>query len=177
MRKQWQRLANQSMLFKLIVVAVLMFGFGYALIPIYEKICELTGVNVITRPDKEANETRVLDKTRSITIEFDSNTKKGWKFAPAFKSMQVYPGQIARIDYQMTSPFAQKVSVQAIPSYAPQESGQFFKKLECFCFKQQDFAPYETKTFPVVFYIDAKLPKQVNTITLSYTFFEVEGGG
>ncbi|MFJ3047493.1 cytochrome c oxidase assembly protein [Herbaspirillum chlorophenolicum] len=172
-----ERGLNRVMLRKLVVVAVLMFGFGYALIPLYRKICEVTGVNFLTLKDAtvEAPSNTQVDKTRTVTIEFDGNSQGPWRFRPTVASMQVHPGEMTQVTYEVVNTQSRNVDAQAIPSYAPQQSAAFFKKVECFCFTQQTLGPNEAKQMPVVFYIDPKLPKDVTTITLSYTFFEIGG--
>ena len=167
------------MLRKLMVVAVMMFGFGYALVPVYRKICEVTGVNILTPKDAtvaEGGNTQV-DKTRTVTIEFDANAQGPWRFRPTQSSMQVHPGEMAQVVYEVVNTQARAIDAQAIPSYAPQQAAAHFKKVECFCFKQQTLGPNEAKQMQVVFYIDPALPRDVKTITLSYTFFEVNGSG
>ncbi|MBP0600075.1 cytochrome c oxidase assembly protein [Herbaspirillum sp. LeCh32-8] len=168
---------NRVMLRKLVVVAVLMFGFGYALIPVYRKICEVTGVNFLTPKDAtvEAPANTQVDKTRTVTIEFDGNAQGPWRFRPTVSSMKVHPGEMTQVTYEVVNTQARNVDAQAIPSYAPQQSAAFFKKVECFCFTQQTLGPNQAKQMPVVFYIDPNLPKDVTTITLSYTFFEIGG--
>ncbi|MES2069030.1 MAG: cytochrome c oxidase assembly protein [Pseudomonadota bacterium] len=168
---------NAVILKKLSVIAVLMFGFGYALVPVYKQICELTGVNILTTKDdtlKAVGNTQV-DKSREVTIEFDANTQGPWRFRPTVSSMKVHPGEMAQIMYEVVNKQSYKMDAQAIPSYAPQQATAYFKKMECFCFKQQTLGPNEARQMPVVFYIDPSLPKDVKTITLSYTFFEVGG--
>lgn len=168
---------NSTMLGKLVFIAVLMFGFGYALVPVYRKICELTGVNILTQQDGTAKAPKNLqiDLSREITIEFDANTTGPWRFRPVVASMKVHPGEMAQVVYEVVNKQAVKMNAQAIPSYAPQQAGSFFRKVECFCFKQQTLEANEARQMPVVFYIDPALPKDVKTITLSYTFFEVGG--
>jgi cytochrome c oxidase assembly protein subunit 11 len=169
------RKLNAQMFGKLVVVAVLMFGFGYALIPLYKKICEITGINILTPKDVtvERVSNTQIDKTRTITIEFDANSQGPWRFRPTVNSLQVHPGEMAQVVYEVVNTQARSVDAQAIPSYAPQQAAAHFKKVECFCFKQQTLGPNEAKQMPVVFYIDPALPKDVKTITLSYTFFEI----
>ena len=170
---------NKQMLGKLLVVAVMMFGFGYALVPLYKKICEITGVNILTPKDvtvQNIGNTQV-DKTRTVTIEFDANAQGPWRFRPTQASMQVHPGEMAQVVYEVVNTQPRSIDAQAIPSYAPQQAAAHFKKMECFCFKQQTLGPNEAKQMQVVFYIDPALPKDVKTITLSYTFFEVNGSG
>lgn len=166
---------NGTMLAKLLVIALVMFGFGYALVPIYKQICELTGVNILTPKDisvKDISNSQV-DLSREVTIEFDANTQGPWRFRPTVASMKVHPGEMTQVVYEVVNKQSYKMDAQAIPSYAPQQAAQYFKKMECFCFKQQTLEANEARQMPVVFYIDPKLPKDVKTITLSYTFFEV----
>jgi cytochrome c oxidase assembly protein subunit 11 len=173
------RRLNGKMFGKLVVVAFVMFGFGYALVPIYKKICEITGVNILTQKDVtvERPANTQVDKTRTITVEFDANVQGPWRFRPTVSSLQVHPGEMAQVVYEVVNTQARAIDAQAIPSYAPVQVSAHFKKMECFCFKQQTLGPNEAKQMPVVFYIDPALPKDVTTITLSYTFFEIGGSG
>ena len=166
---------NTRMLGKLLLIAVLMFGFGYSLVPLYKKICELTGINVLAVQETLNNKTAntQVDTSRTITVEFDANTTGPWRFKPAVASLQVHPGEMAQVIYEVVNTQGRAMEAQAIPSYAPQEAAQYFKKLECFCFKQQTLGANEARQMPVSFYVDPALPKNVKTITLSYTFFEV----
>lgn len=168
--------SNHQMLFKLATCAVLMFGFGFALVPMYRIICEVAGLNNLLKPDVVAENTQV-DTSRTLTIEFDSNLHNNlpWTFTPVEKSVRVHPGALTQITYEVRNRSDRAVTGQAIPSYGPQLAGRYFKKLECFCFTQQTLAPGETRQMPVVFVIEAGLPQDVGTVTLSYTFFEVEG--
>ncbi len=167
---------NKPLLRKLIVIACCMFGFGFALVPFYEKICQVTGINNLARADTVASASQ-LDTSRSVTIEFDANLRDGlpWSFRPLQTSVTVHPGQLVQVMYEITNTSNASVTGQAIPSYAPQLAAAYFKKMECFCFTQQTFKPQETRKMPVVFVVGHDLPIGVNTITLSYTFFVVEG--
>jgi cytochrome c oxidase assembly protein subunit 11 len=169
---------NRAILRKLLVVVVLMFGFGWALIPLYRKICEVTGINLLTNKDPAA-EARArntqVDTTRTIVVEFDANRQGPWRFKPHINHITVHPGELVHVDYDLVNLEGRAMAGQAIPSYAPMRSARYFQKLECFCFKQQVLAAGETRKFPVVFFIDPALPKDVTQITLSYTFFEVAG--
>ena len=172
------RSENATMVRKLVVVALLMFGFGWALIPIYRKICEVTGINLLTNKDPRAAELAAntqVDTSRKIIVEFDANRQGPWRFTPRVNHMEVHPGQLVHVEYDLVNLEARPMAGQAIPSYAPLQSAQYFQKLECFCFKQQTLEAGQTRKFPVVFFIDPKLPKDVTQITLSYTFFEVPG--
>lgn len=166
--------ANRRLLIKLAVVALVMFGFGFALVPFYKQICEAAGINNLLNPDAVGN--TQVDASRTVTVEFDANTHDlPWRFKPMRNSMKVHPGEIAQVAYEVVNTRDQAVSGQAVPSYGPRLAGQYFKKIECFCFTPQILNPRETRRMPVVFVIDPALPKDVGTITLSYTFFEVEG--
>ncbi len=173
---------NIRMVRKLAVVAACMFVFGYALVPIYKTICEMTGINILalgeqaTPGAKPALPTNTqVDLSRTITVEFDANSRGPWEFKPAQRSLQVHPGELTTVMYEFQNTQNRRMSAQAIPSYAPQQATSHFNKLECFCFNQYTLEPGEKKSWPVVFYIDSKLSKDVKTITLSYTFFEVGG--
>ena len=175
------RTEDRKMLGKLAVVAVGMFAFGYALIPIYKHICEITGINILALGEKQvpgastARANTQVDFSRTITVEFDANSQGPWKFKPAQASVQVHPGQLATVMYEFQNVQDRRMAAQAIPSYAPHQAAAHFNKLECFCFKQYVLEPGEKKQWPVAFVIDPKLSKDVTTITLSYTFFEVGG--
>jgi cytochrome c oxidase assembly protein subunit 11 len=169
---------NRRMLGKLVVVAGLMFGFGYALVPMYRAICDALGINVLSAVEqRQAGAVRnsQVDATRSITVEFDANARGPWDFKPAVGSLQVHPGEVATVMYEFRNRQPRTMAAQAIPSYAPQQAAAHFSKLECFCFSEYTLAPGETKRWPVTFVVDPKLPRDVTTITLSYTFFEVGG--
>ena len=175
--KRYAKKINLQMFGKLIAIAVVMFGFGYALVPLYKRICELTGVNVLSTQESSsaapaARNTQV-DTTRYVTVEFDANARGPWRFRPAVNSVRVHPGELANVVYEVVNKQSRTMQAQAIPSYAPAEAAQHFKKLECFCFKQQTLGPNEARQMPVSFYVDPALPRNVKTITLSYTFFEV----
>jgi cytochrome c oxidase assembly protein subunit 11 len=167
---------NRAVARRLAVIALGMFGFGFALVPFYNQICAALGVNSLTQRDSVSN--TQVDVSRTVTIEFDSNTHNlPWRFRPALKQIEVHPGQLATVEYEIVNQRAEPVTGQAVPSYGPQFAGEYFRKLECFCFTQQTLAAGETRRMPVSFVVDPKLPKDVNTITVSYTFFEVAGRG
>lgn len=173
---------NRRMLRKLAVVTVGMFGFGYALVPMYEAICEATGINILAIGEQallgnkgKAPANSQVDLTRTITVEFDANSRGPWDFKPAQRSVQVHPGELTTVMYEFQNIQNRRMSAQAIPSYAPMQAQAHFNKVECFCFNQYTLEPGEKKSWPVAFVIDPKLSKDVTTITLSYTFFEVGG--
>ncbi len=176
------RLANMTMAGKLSVIALVMLAFGYALGPIYNAICEMTGINILAlgeRNNTGVDTSRVVntqvDRSRTITVEFDANSRGPWEFKPAQRSLQVHPGELTTVMYEFQNMQNRRMAAQAIPSYAPQQAAAHFNKLQCFCFTQYTLEPGEKKSWPVVFVIDPKLSRDVTTITLSYTFFEVGG--
>ena len=168
---------NRRLLTRLSVVAVLMFGFGFAIVPFYERICLALGVNsLVERADQPAN--TQIDYSRTVTIELDANTHGlPWRFRPRTAQVAVHPGELVHVEYEIANVRSAAVTGQAVPSYGPALAGQYFRKLECFCFQPQTLAAGETRVMPVTFLVDPALPGDVNTITLSYTFFEVAGTG
>lgn len=175
------RRANLQMVGKLVVVTGVMFGFGYAMVPMYKHICEALGINVLSLSEQQvsrAGQGKVntqVDSSRTITVEFDANARGPWGFKPEVRSVKVHPGEITTVVYEFTNEQDRTMAAQAIPSYAPKQATSHFNKMECFCFTEHTLKPGESKRWPVVFVIDPKLPKDVSTITLSYTFFEVGG--
>jgi len=173
--------ANRRMLGKLAVITVGMFAFGYALVPLYKTICEMTGINILALGEQVLSGNKAMpansqvDTSRTITVEFDANSRGPWEFKPAQRSLTVHPGEMTTVVYEFQNVQNRRMSAQAIPSYAPMQASAHFNKLECFCFNQYTLEPGEKKSWPVVFVIDPKLSKDVTTITLSYTFFEVGG--
>jgi len=173
---------NRRMVGKLVVVAAMMFAFGYALVPLYRAICDALGINVLSLSEREAagmsrapaSNTQV-DRSRTITVEFDANARGPWDFKPAKRSVDVHPGELATVMYEFRNIQNRTMAAQAIPSYAPMQAMAHFNKLECFCFNEYTLKAGESRQWPVAFVIDPRLPKDVRTITLSYTFFEVGG--
>ena len=169
--------ANQRLFSKLALVAVGMFAFGYALVPFYYQICAAWGVNSLGEVRAEPLNSQV-DKTRTITVEFDANAHGlPWHFKPLVNHIEVHPGEVATVEYEVVNERSVPVTGQAVASYGPQSAAEYFNKIECFCFTQQTLAPGETRRMPVVFVVDPKLPRDVTNIALSYTFFEVAGRG
>ena len=168
--------SNRALATRLAVVVVAMFGFGFALVPFYEKICEVTGLRNIGQADAPAN--TQVDTTRTVRIEFDSNVRNlPWRFRPLQPVVDVHPGALIQATFEVVNTTDRPVTGQAIPSYGPQYAAQYFRKLDCFCFAKQTLAPGERREMPVVFVVDPAAPRELNTISLSYTFFEVEGNG
>ncbi|MBI5268280.1 MAG: cytochrome c oxidase assembly protein [Burkholderiales bacterium] len=181
MVRKWlpARRDDRQMVVKLLVVTAAMFAFGYALVPLYRHICDALGINVLSLAEQGGRRERPantqVDTSRMVTVEFDANARGPWDFKPAVASVQVHPGELATVMYEFRNRQPHAMAAQAVPSYAPHQAAPHFNKLECFCFNEYLLQPGEAKQWPVVFYIDPKLPKDVTTITLSYTFFEVGG--
>jgi cytochrome c oxidase assembly protein subunit 11 len=175
---------NASLTRKLVVIVAAMLAFGYALVPMYRAICSALGINVLSKAERanpgQANgkpASTQVDTSRTITVEFDANARGPWDFKPALASVKVHPGEMATVMYTFKNVQNRAMTAQAIPSYAPKQATAHFNKIECFCFAEYLLQPGEERQWPVVFVIDPKLPKDVTTITLSYTFFEVPGKG
>ena len=165
---------NRVLLWKLGIVAIVMFGFGFLLVPFYDQICKATGLRDIDTPDQIRN--TQIDASRTVHIELDANVNKlPWQFHPLTPVVDVHPGEITQVIYEVVNTTDRPMTGQAVPSYGPQRAGEYFKKLDCFCFSKQSFAPHERRAMPVVFVIDPALPADIDSIALSYTFFAVEG--
>jgi cytochrome c oxidase assembly protein subunit 11 len=168
------RSENRRLSTRLAIVAVAMFGFGFALVPFYNQICAALGINSFGQPEAVAN--TQIDASRTVTIELDSNAHNlPWRFRPLVSHVTVHPGELKTVEYEIVNVREAPVTGQAVPSYGPQHAGEYFKKIECFCFTQQTLAAGEVRRMPVTFVVDPKLPAGIKTIALSYTFFEVPG--
>ena len=164
---------NKAVLKKLMLITLGMFGFAYALVPMYNIACD-KGWFIQERIDLSELNTQV-DSSRWVTVEFlaNVNEKMPWKFEPEQKSIRIHPGALTNVVYKVVNTTDRKIVGQAVPSYGPALAGKYFKKVQCFCFTQQTMKPGEFREMPVVFVVEPNLPKDVNTITLSYTFFEL----
>ncbi len=160
---------------KLLLVCLLMFGFGYALVPLYSVFCKLTGLNGKTSTVAAA-EAKQEDLTRRIRVEFLANPDASvpWSFAPETAAVYVYPGEKRLIHYWVDNLGDKPLVAQAIPSVSPGQGANYFKKIECFCFTQQLLDKHEKKSMPLLFYIDPALPKNIQTLTLSYSLYQVK---
>ena len=165
--------ANRRLALKLVIVTVAMFGFGYALSPMYDLMCKAFGLNGKTGRIEEQVAAQPVDMSRTVTVEFTGLATSGlpWEFKPMVKKLEVHPGETMKVNYLVRNLAQEEITGQAIPSVAPGISAMHFKKIECFCFTQQTLKPGETREMPVRFVVDAGLDKDVNTITLSYSFF------
>ncbi len=165
---------------KLFFFAACMFGFGYALVPLYNVFCDVTGLNGKTGNISQAiAEVGEVDTERLVTVEFDTNVNVAlpWKFKAKNYKIKVHPGEIATAVFLAENTSSKSITGQAVPSVAPAEASLYFNKTECFCFTQQVLKPGEHKEMIVRFVVDAELPEDISTMTLSYTFFKAPDNG
>lgn len=157
------------------IVAILMFGFGYALVPLYNVMCQALGINGKTGGPTAQAQKGVIDYSREITVQFvaTNNANLPWKFYPIVKSIKVHPGENAKVAFYAENETNKTMTVQAIPSVTPGLAAQHLKKTECFCFTRQTLKANEGLEMPLLFHIDNELPKEFHTVTLSYTLFDV----
>ncbi|MHB1213681.1 MAG: cytochrome c oxidase assembly protein [Thiobacillus sp.] len=162
---------NSKTLTKLLVVTLGMFGFGFALVPFYYKICNVTGIN--SGDEQSLAKNTQVDASRWVTIEFDANTNSSmpWQFKPMQRILKVHPGQLVQVEYEVVNNSDQAIVGQAVPSYGPARAAAFFKKIECFCFTPQTLAAGERRRMPVLFVLEPSMDEDLHTVTLSYTFF------
>jgi cytochrome c oxidase assembly protein subunit 11 len=168
------RQKNRSLIVKLTIMAGGMFAFGFLLVPIYDVFCAITGIGgKVSTTAAAVNTNLVVDEDRVVTIEMvgSVNEYAPWDFYPGVTSMTIHPGKLYDANFVARNLTDRGIVGQAVPSIAPGLAAKYFKKTECFCFESQDFAAAETKTMPVRFYVDPELPKHIDRITLSYTFF------
>lgn len=168
--------ANRRTLGRLLLVAVAMFGFGYALVPLYDLLCDITGLNGKTgRIDARAVAAPV-DKSRLVTVEFTGHATTGlpWSLRPMQKKLRLHPGESAVASYWVKNTSNEVITGQAIPSVAPGRAAPYFKKIECFCFSRQSLQPGEEMEMTVRFVVQPRLGREVDRITLSYTFFNTD---
>ncbi|MCC5852255.1 MAG: cytochrome c oxidase assembly protein [Alkalimonas sp.] len=166
---------HSTLIGKLSLLVVAMFAFGYALVPLYDVFCEITGINGKTASEPVSAEAAIVDTSREITIEFIArpNQQMPWIFKPEVRRMRVHPGEIHVMNYLAENPTGQAIVGQAVPSVSPGQAALFFHKIECFCFTQQYLAGGNDMLMPLQFYVDPALPSQFSTITLSYTLYDV----
>jgi cytochrome c oxidase assembly protein subunit 11 len=169
--------ANRRVVRRLLVAAIAMFGFGFALVPLYDVFCDITGINGKTgRIAAEAALSQHVDTDRTVTVEFLSSVHSdlAWDFKPAVRRVKVHPGEVTEVHYLARNRTGEMVSGQAVPSLAPGVAAKYFNKTECFCFTRQTLGPNEEKLMPLRFVVDPELPEDVGTVSLSYTFFHAE---
>ncbi|KUM51711.1 cytochrome c oxidase assembly protein [Rheinheimera sp. EpRS3] len=168
-------LKHKPLTFKLAVTALAMFGFGFALVPLYDVFCDLTGLNGKTAVTAASADAALIDTSREVVIEFIArpNKEMPWVFKPEVRRMTVHPGEIHIMNYLAENPTGRMIVGQAVPSVSPGQAALYFHKIECFCFTQQQLAGGKNMLMPLQFYVDPALPSQFSTITLSYTLYDV----
>ena len=172
--------ANQRVVKRLGIAAVLMFGFGFALVPLYDVFCDITGINGKTgRIELEEALSQKVDEDRLVTVEFLAtvNSDLPWDFRPMVRKIKVHPGKVTEVNYFARNKTDNLVVGQAVPSVAPGLAAKYFSKTECFCFTRQALGPGESKEMPLRFVVDPELPDEVRTVSLSYTFYQAKPDG
>lgn len=167
---------NKRIIVILICAAVGMFGFGFALVPIYRMFCQVTGLNGKNYTIDKVQQTLYVDKDRTLTITFiaTKNEMLPWDFRANDPVVKIHPGEMTRVSFHAKNKTLHEMTVQAIPSIVPGVAAKYLHKTECFCFKQQTFAPGEAMDMPILFHIDKELPKRIKHITVSYTMFDIK---
>lgn len=169
--------ANRRIVRRLLLAVVAMFGFGFALVPLYDVFCDITGINGKTgRLEREQALSQAVDEERLVTVEFlaSVNGELPWDFRPTIRRIKVHPGEVTEVSYTARNRTAEAVVGQAVPSVAPGLAAKYFSKTECFCFTLQTLGPEEEKDMPLRFVVDPNLPKDIGTVSLSYTFFQAK---
>lgn len=173
MARSDQQPGNRKLALQLTVVTLAMFGFGFALVPLYEVFCEITGLNGKDVNRISAAEATVVDGGRWVNVEFlaSSNAAGGWEFSPAIRKLRVRPGELYSVSYRAHNPTGQAMTMRAVSSIAPGTAAGYISKLECFCFRQQQFGPDEQRLMPLRFMVNKSLPPEVGTVSIAYTLF------
>ena len=178
MTEKTQQQKNKASARMLFVVVIGMFGFGFAMVPLYDLLCSVTGLNGSTtgRVQEAQLSNRLVDLNRTITVQFDAtnNANLPWDFYPMVKNIQAHPGEIKEVSYYVKNNSDKAIVAQAIPGITPWQATSHFNKTECFCFANQKLEPGESKEMALRFVIDSDLPDDFNTITLSYTFMDTD---
>jgi len=172
-----QAAANRKVVKRLTIAAVAMFGFGFALVPLYDVFCDITGINGKTgRIELEAALGQTVDEDRMVTVEFLATVSSDlpWEFKPMVKKVKVHPGEVTEVHYYAMNKTDNQIAGQAVPSLAPGLAAKYFNKTECFCFTRQSLGPGEGKQMPLRFVVDPALPDEVQRVSLSYTFYQAE---
>ncbi|WP_299797753.1 cytochrome c oxidase assembly protein [uncultured Shewanella sp.] len=167
--------ANRKLIGWLIAAAIGMFGFGFALVPLYDVLCEQLGINGKTQSTASSYEAKTIDRDRTVTVEFMAQIQSDlpWEFKPEVTRMRVHPGELVRTNFKARNLSMNDLVGQAIPSVSPGQGAAYFNKTECFCFNQQRLTAKASAELPLIFYVDPDLPKSITTLTLSYTLYNI----
>lgn len=168
-----QGMSTRQLIQRLLLLVLVMFGFGFALVPIYEVMCQAFGINGKTAGAYQGEQT--VDEARQVRVQFLATNAAGmvWEFQPQADEVAVHPGAVSEMRFVAFNPTDKPMTAQAIPSVAPSKAAAFFHKTECFCFTQQVLQPGERIEMPVRFIVDRDLPADVRHLTLAYTLFDI----
>ncbi len=166
---------NNTMVIRLVVIVFGMFGFGFALVPLYDVFCDVTGINGKTANTAAVYQPSTIDKSRTITVEFLTRTHTGmpWEFQAKTKRIKVHPGELNTVQFYVRNPMRTDYVAQAIPSVSPGQAALYLNKTECFCFNQQPLSAGGEALMPMSFYVDPQLPEDITFFTVQYTLFDV----
>ncbi len=167
--------ANNKMVLKLVGIVIGMFGFGFALVPLYDVFCDVTGINGKTESTAAVYQSVEVDRSREVTVEFITRTNSGmpWEFRAETKRIKVHPGELNTVSFYVKNPASSNIVAQAIPSVSPGMAALYLNKTECFCFNQQPLDAGSEAYMPMQFYVDPQLPKDITYFTLQYTLYDV----
>lgn len=164
-----------KMVAKLVALVFVMFGFGFALVPLYDVFCDITGINGKTADQAAVYEAVDVDESRTIMVEFITRTNTGmpWQFEAQTRRVDVHPGEMAEVAFYVRNPAGRDIVAQAIPSVTPGNAALYVNKTECFCFQHQPLKAGEEAVMPMKFYIDPQLPDDISFFTLQYTLYDI----
>lgn len=167
--------SNRKLISMLVMGCIGMFGFGFALVPLYDVLCEKLGINGKTSNTASSYQAITIDTSRIVTVEFISQVQTGmpWKFEPQTKRLEVHPGELIHTAFLARNVSDRATVGQAIPSISPGQGAAYFNKTECFCFNQQHLAASTSAELPLIFFVDTQLPESIHTLTLSYTLYDI----
>ena len=167
--------SNSKVIKKLVLIVFAMFGFGFALVPLYDVFCNITGLNGKTNDVGVAYADDGIDTSRTVTVQFITRTAKAipWQFEPVTNEMKVHPGEVKFVNFYAKNESKRAIVGQAVPSVSPGIAAGYFQKIECFCFTQQPLQAGEEVEMGLQFYVDLDLPSEITTLTLSYTLYDI----
>lgn len=166
---------NNKTVGKILLIVVGMFGFGFALVPLYDVFCDITGINGKTNDQAAVYEAVEVDTSRIITVDFMTRTHSDmpWEFTAQTRKVKIHPGAMSEVSFYVRNPTSKDIIAQAIPSVSPSIASLYVNKTECFCFRHQPLKAGEEAIMPMVFYIDPQLPEDITYFTLNYTLYDI----
>ncbi len=166
---------NNKMVLKLCAIVVGMFGFGFALVPLYDVLCDALGINGKTADTAAVYQNVEIDESRLITVSFITRINSGmpWEFKTETRQVKVHPGQMNQVNFYVKNPAKTAIVGQAVPSVSPGPAAIYMNKTECFCFEQQRLEAGEDMLMPMQFYVDPQLPEDITYFTVQYTLYNV----